>query len=308
MTNNVFATDSDGGSTASNTVARESQRERIPSRIKSFSRRGGRFVRQYEDLLAEHGSEFVIDIPAGDTPTTIAVDAVVDLTKEFGREAPLVVEIGPGSGEQLVSYAKAHPEQNILAIEAWHPGVARCVANAVRGGANNVRLVEGDCAQILPILFGLASAGVEDPAQILDLGPELDLTNPNSSNPRASMMWTFFPDPWRKARHRKRRLVSASFTGIAAGVLAPGGLWRMATDWEDYAWQMRDEVEASPYFDNAHAGERPDANDPDGKRGGFAPRWDGRLMTRFEERGLEAGRSVHDVTAVRRELSAGGKH
>ena len=300
MTNNVFATDSDGGSTASNTVARESQRERIPSRIKSFSRRGGRFVRQYEDLLAEHGPEFVIDIPAGDTPTTIAVDAVVDLTKEFGREAPLVVEIGPGSGEQLVSYAKAHPEQNILAIEAWHPGVARCVANAVRGGVNNVRLVEGDCAQILPVLFGLLSAGEEDPARILELGARHDPNNPNSANPRAAMMWTFFPDPWRKARHRKRRLVSAPFAGIAAGVLAPGGLWRMSTDWDDYAWQMRDEIEASPYFDNVHAAEQPDVNDPDGERGGFAPRWAGRLMTRFEERGLEAGRSVHDVTAVRR--------
>ncbi len=305
MTSNVFPVESDGISADSGVVEKETERERIPSRVKSFSRRGGRFVRQYEDLLAERGSEFVIDIPEGDTPTTIAVDVVVDLTKEFGREAPLVVEIGPGSGEQLVSYAKAHPEHNILAIEAWHPGVARCVANAVRSGVSNVRLVEGDCAQILPILFGLASAGVEDPARILELGSQRDPSNPNSANPRAAMMWTFFPDPWRKARHRKRRLVSASFTGIAAGVLAPGGLWRMATDWEDYAWQMRDEVEASPYFDNAHAGERPDANDPDGARGGFAPRWDGRLMTRFEERGLEAGRSVHDVTAVRRELGSG---
>ncbi len=304
MTNNVFAAEPDGGSTAADAVAQEPQRERIPSRIKSFSRRGGRFVRQYEDLLAEHGSEFVIDIPSGDTPTTIAADAVVDLTKEFGRDAPLVIEIGPGSGEQLVSYAKEHPEQNILAIEAWHPGVARCVANAVRGGVSNVQLIEGDCAQILPIVFGLASAGIEDPASILELGPQLDPNNPNSANPRAVMMWTFFPDPWRKARHRKRRLVSASFTGIAAGVLAPGGLWRMATDWDDYAWQMRDEVEASPYFDNLHAGERPDVNDPDGERGGFAPRWEGRLMTRFEERGLEAGRSVHDVTAVRRELGS----
>ncbi len=280
-------------------------RERVPSRIKSFSRRGGRMVRQYEDLLAERGPEFVIDIAAGDTPTTIASDAVVDLTKEFRREAPLVVEIGPGSGEQLVSYATTHPEHNILAIEAWHPGVARCVANAVRGGVNNVRLVEGDCAQILPVMFGLRSAGEEDPARVRELGPERDAENPNSANPRAAMMWTFFPDPWRKARHRKRRLVSAPFAGIAAGVLAPGGLWRMATDWDDYAWQMRDEVEASRYFDNLCAGERPDANDPDGARGGFAPRWDGRLMTRFEERGLEAGRSVHDVTAVRRELGSG---
>ncbi len=275
--------------------------QRIASRIKSFSRRGGRMVRQYEDLLTERGPEFIIDLPPGNTPTTIATDAVVDLSSEFRREAPLVIEIGPGSGEQLVSYAKAHPECNILALEAWRPGVARCVANAVRGDVTNVRLIEGDCAQILPVVFGLGSAGIDVPAEIIRAGAEVDPSLPNATNPRATMMWTFFPDPWRKARHRKRRLVSETFMGIAAGVLAPEGVWRMATDWDDYAWQMRDEVEASPYFENPHAGQRRDPNDPEPARGGFAPRWDERLMTRFEQRGLEAGRTVHDLTARRLE-------
>lgn len=273
--------------------------QHVASRIKSFSLRGGRMVRQYEDLLAARGPEFIIDLAPGDAPTTIAPESVVDLSARFGREAPLVIEIGPGSGEQLVSYAAAHPECNVLALEAWHPGIARCVANVVRAGVTNVRLIEGDCAQILPIVFGLRSAGVDDTEAIARAGAEVDDSHPNAANPRATMMWTFFPDPWRKARHRKRRLVSPPFVAVAAGVLGAGGLWRMATDWDDYAWQMRDEMESSPYFQNIHAGERPDGNDPEGSRGGFAPRWEGRLMTRFEQRGLDAGRAVHDVVARR---------
>ncbi|MFT0847032.1 tRNA (guanosine(46)-N(7))-methyltransferase TrmB [Actinomycetaceae bacterium L2_0104] len=284
----------------------DARRDHIPSRIKSFSRRGGRMVRQYEDLLAERGAEFVIDLPPGGTPTTIALDAVVDLAAQFGREAPLIVEIGPGSGEQLVSYAKAHPEHDILAIEAWHPGVARCVANVVRAEVSNVRLIEGDCAQILPIVFGLRSAGIDVPDEIVHAGAAVDREHPNAANPRASMMWTFFPDPWRKARHRKRRLVSEPFVSVAAGVLAPGGLWRLATDWDDYAWQMRDQIEASPYFVNVHAGEFPDPKDLEPERGGFAPRWDERLMTRFEQRGLDAGRTIHDVLARRVDASGDG--
>ena len=268
---------------------------RIPSRIKSFSRRGGRMVRRFDEVMDAHSSEYVIPIPEGPTPTTIPCDAVVDLTRAFGRVAPLIVEIGPGSGEQLVSYAAAHPEENILAIEAWHPGVARCVSRAVKEDVHNIRLIEGDAAQIIPIVFGLASIGQED----AELGAVVDADHPNAANPRATEVWTFFPDPWRKARHRKRRLVAEPFAAIIAGVLAPGGLWRLATDWDDYAWQMRDTIEASPYFENVHAGERPDANDPEPERGGFAPRWEDRVMTRFEGRGLDVDRTIHDVTAAR---------
>ena len=146
----------------------------------------------------------------------------------------MVVEIGPGSGEQLVSYAKSHPDRNVLAFEAWHVAVARCVANAVRNDVTNVRIVEADAAQALPVVFA-------DPA-----------------TPRARELWTFFPDPWRKKRHRKRRLVAGPFVAQAAGVLKSGGLWRLATDWDDYAWQMRDELEDSDSFANLYAGQRLD--------------------------------------------------
>ncbi|MCF2706271.1 tRNA (guanine-N7)-methyltransferase [Arcanobacterium haemolyticum] len=261
-------------------------------------------VRQYEDVLDEFGPRFVVDLPAGDTPTTISTSARVNLAAEFGRHAPLVVEIGPGSGEQMVSFAQAHPEWNILAVEAWHPGVARCIAHAVKADVWNIRIVEGDAAQVLPIIFGLASAGVDDPREVAALAGIVDGEHPNASNPRADMLWTFFPDPWRKARHRKRRLVAEPFSGIVAGILAEGGLWRLATDWDDYAWQMRDTVESSPFFDNVYAGQRPDSNDPEPERGGFSPRWEERLMTRFEQRGIEAGRTIHDITARRNAVVA----
>lgn len=229
-------------------------------------------VRQYQAVLDEHGPFYILDLPEGDSPTTIAPNARVDLRAVFGNDVPIVVEIGPGSGEQLTSYAKEHPDRNILAFEAWHVGVARCVANAVRKGVTNVRIVEADAAQALPVIFA---------------DPEA---------PRASELWTFFPDPWRKSRHRKRRLIAGPFIAEAAKILEIGGLWRLATDWDDYAWQMRDELEASDSFANLHAGERPDPNDREPARGGFAPRWDGRVMTRFERRGVEAGRTIHNLT------------
>lgn len=269
------------------------------ARIKSFTLRGSRLGDKYEQLVAQRGPEFIIDLPTGHDATSISPDARFDTAAEFGRCAPLAIEIGPGSGEQLVSYASAHPDWNVLALEAWHPGVARCVARAARAGLTNVRIIEADAAQALPILFGLKAAGHNAPEDIIAAGAALDGSHPNATNPRAQMLWTFFPDPWRKARHHKRRIVSETFVGVAAGLLAEGGTWYLATDWDDYAWQMRDTVEAVPYFDNPHAGKCPDPNDPQPERGGFAPRWEGRVMTRFEERGIEAGRTIHDIEVVR---------
>ena len=151
-------------------------------------------------------------------------------------------------------------------------------------------------------------------------------------------VWVFFPDPWRKPRHRKRRLVDVAFADCVARVLRTGGVWRLATDWADYAWQMRDVLEAvsvppagaappvpatggdgagpaDVYFRYDDAGERPDlgagsavegspGNGPDpgspaGVRGGWSERFAGRVTTRFEDRGVRAGRTVRDLSVVR---------
>ncbi|KTF03926.1 tRNA (guanine-N(7)-)-methyltransferase [Trueperella bernardiae] len=246
-------------------------------RIMSFTRRGSRLGDKYEKVMEEYGPAYVIDYPQGPAQTTLAKDAFVDLRAAFGRSAPLVVEIGPGSGEQTMSAALARPEWNFLAIEAWSPGVARCVNAAVREGVQNVRIMEVDAAQALPILFRCGEV----------------------ENPRAREVWTFFPDPWRKKRHHKRRLVSDNFAKTVALVLEQGGVWRMATDWADYAWHMRDVVANSPHFSNPYSEKNPDAADQGQYRGGFAKRWPGRVMTRFESRGIEAGRKIFDVEAIR---------
>ena len=102
------------------------------------------------------------------------------------------------------------------------------------------------------------------------------------------------------SRHRKRRLVSDSFACEVARLLRDGGMWRLATDWDDYAWQMRDVIEACEFFENPHAGERPDPEDPQPQRGGFAPRFEGRVVTHFETRGIDAGRHAHDIVGIRR--------
>ncbi len=260
-------------------------------RIRSFSLRGARLGDKYEELMREHAKRFVIDIPNGDGVCTIAPDAHIDLAAEFGRQAPLIIEVGPGSGEQLISSALAHPECNYLGLEAWAPGVARCVKSAVNAQANNVRIMQLDAAQGLPVLFSAARSG-------------------SPINPPAAQVWTFFPDPWRKRKHRKRRIVSPVFAHIVAGVLAEGGVWRLATDWENYAWQMRDVLVESPWFtleesepSNADNAIKDSVDDLGIYSGGWAARWSERVTTRFEERGIEAGRRVYDLTAVRNSLA-----
>ncbi|MEW6865730.1 tRNA (guanosine(46)-N7)-methyltransferase TrmB [Trueperella pyogenes] len=246
-------------------------------RIMSFTRRGSRLGDKYEKVMEDYGPHYVIDYPSGPAQTTLDAAAFVDLTAAFGRSAPLVVEIGPGSGEQTMSAALARPEWNFLAIEAWPPGVARCVNAAVREGVRNVRIMEVDAAQALPILFRRGDV----------------------ENPRAREVWTFFPDPWRKKRHHKRRIVNDDFAATVALVLENGGVWRLATDWADYAWQMRDVVANCPHFSNPFSEKNVDAADQGQYRGGFANRWPGRVMTRFETRGIEAGRKIYDIEAIR---------
>nr|NLD40758.1 tRNA (guanosine(46)-N7)-methyltransferase TrmB [Actinomycetales bacterium] len=173
-------------------------------------------------------------------------------------DAPLVLEVGSGGGHQAVAYAAANPGRNVLAIEVWREGLASTIWHAVEAEVTNLRIVQADAAALLGHALPDACA---------------------------AEVWTFFPDPWPKLRHRKRRLVNEGFASAVARVLQSGGVWRLATDWEDYGRQMRDVVTASPDF-------RTDAD-------GWSPRWEGRVLTRFEKKGTAAGRAIRDVTAYR---------
>ena len=242
------------------------------ARTKSFTRRSRELPPNLRRTWEAVAPRYVIEPRRGVGRTTVAEDFALDPAEVFGRCAPLTIEVGSGTGEQLVAAAAAHPDRDYLALEVWVPGIAKLLSKAAGAGVENIRVLEADAAQALPHLLDDATA---------------------------REVWTFFPDPWRKARHRKRRLVSDSFALEVARLLEDGGVWRMATDWDDYAWQMRDVVEACPLLDNPHAGERPDPADPRPDHGGFAPRYEGRITTHFETRGLDAGWRAHDLVGAR---------
>lgn len=242
------------------------------SRTKSFTRRSRELPVNLARTWEAHADRYVIEPRRGVGYTTVADDFHLDTEELYGRRTPLTLEIGSGTGEQIVAAAAANPDRDYLALEVWVPGIAKLISKAVDAGVDNIRVLEADVAQALPIMLGDAC---------------LD------------EVWTFFPDPWRKARHRKRRLVSDEFALQVARVLRDEGVWRLATDWDDYAWQMRDVIEGCPLFENPYVGQRPDPEDPEPKRGGFAPRYEGRVVTHFETRGIDAGRRVHDVIGVR---------
>jgi tRNA (guanine-N7-)-methyltransferase len=212
--------------------------------VLSYSRRGNRFTPRQAEAWAAHHADWVIPDEAVDRPGFSLVDW-------FGRQAPLVVEIGSGVGEATATLAAARPDHDVLALEVWRPGVADALWRVAEAGADNVRFCSVDAAWFLEHLLA--------PASVTEL-------------------WTFFPDPWHKTRHHKRRLVAPRFAAVAASRLVPGGRWRLATDWEDYAARMVEVLDAEPTL-----------------TGGVVERWAERPETRFERKGREAGRPITDL-------------
>jgi tRNA (guanine-N7-)-methyltransferase len=216
--------------------------------VLSYSRRGNRFTPHQQAAWAAHHEAWVIPEDAVDEPGYRLADS-------FGREAPLIVEIGSGVGEATGVLAAARPAYDVLALEVWRPGVASSLAEVEAAGATNVRFCSVDAVWMLENLVG--------PHGLAEL-------------------WTFFPDPWPKTRHHKRRLVSERFAALVATRLVAGGRWRLATDWEDYAAQMVSVLDAAPAL-----------------TGGIVPRWEERPVTKFERKGIEAGREITDLCYTR---------
>lgn len=229
----------------------------------SYVRRSARMNASQEKAWATLADRFVVPVPQRELSTSVHPDARVDWAAEFGRAAPLFVEIGSGRGEALVALAEQHPEADVVAFEVFQPAVASTLSRINRHGVTNVRVVLANGVEGLEHLFG--------PASITEL-------------------WTFFPDPWHKPRHHKRRLVSPEFAALVASRLTPAGVWRLATDWADYAEAMREVLDVAPGLANVH--------------GGWAPRWEQRPVTKYEQRGLAAGRSIRDLTYRRSDAEA----
>lgn len=180
----------------------------------------------------------------------------LDFNRLFGRDCPVVLEIGFGNGESLAAMASAQPDKCYLGVEVHRPGVGNLLLNIERSGLTNIRLSQTDSVELL---------------------------NRQIADDSLSAVQIYFPDPWPKARHHKRRLVQPGFVQLLRCKLKTGGTLHLATDWQDYADHMLETMEASEGFANT-AGP-----------GKWLPRPGWRPITKFERRGLLLGHAVHDL-------------
>jgi tRNA (guanine-N7-)-methyltransferase len=225
----------------------ESEEEPRLRSVVSYVQRGGRMTigqqRAWEHLWPDLGRA-VADLPPGP----------LDFIGWFGRSAPILLEIGSGMGETTAQLAAAEPEVNYVAVEVYEAGLGQLMLRAEKLGLGNLRLLRGDAVVLLTEHI---------PAESL------------------SGVRIFFPDPWPKKRHHKRRLVQPAFVRLLASRLAPGGMLHLATDWANYADQMLEVCSAEPLLRNRF---------PD-----WAPRPGWRPVTKFEQRANEEGRISRDL-------------
>ncbi|HEY5101938.1 MAG TPA: tRNA (guanosine(46)-N7)-methyltransferase TrmB [Steroidobacteraceae bacterium] len=217
-----------------------------PRAVRSFVTRAGRLTDAQQRALLELWPKY-----------GLAFDAKpFDLDAIFGRHAERVLEIGFGNGDHLAALAAVHPERDYLGIEVHRPGVGRLLLSIEQRGITNLRIVCHDAVEVLAMQI-----------------PRRALTE----------VLILFPDPWPKKRHHKRRLIQDAFIAMLAERLGPAGMLRLATDWEPYALQMLEVLQAAPQLENLAAEAR------------FVPRPEERARTRFEARGERLGHGVWDL-------------
>ncbi|MBK1681713.1 tRNA (guanosine(46)-N7)-methyltransferase TrmB [Rhodocyclus tenuis] len=217
--------------------------------IRSFVLRQGRV----SNAQQRYHESMMAKIGVPYTPAPLDLDAL------FGRSAPKILEIGFGMGETTASIAVARADSDFLGVEVHTPGVGSLCKLIAERALPNIRIVQHDAAEVLR-----------------------DMIQPGT----LAGAHIFFPDPWPKARHHKRRLIQAPLVALLASRLAPGGYLHCATDWENYAEQMLEVLSAEPLLENTAEG--------------FAKRPDYRPLTKFEQRGLRLGHGVWDVVFRRR--------
>ena len=220
-------------------------------RIRSFVQRQGRLTRGQQHALDNLWERYGLDPPAG----------LLDLDEIFGRRAPRILEIGFGNGESLAAMAAAQPEVDYLGIEVHRPGVGHLLMLAQQLGLCNLRVM------------------------VMDAVAALERHLPDACLDRVQI---FFPDPWPKRRHHKRRLIQPAFIERVARTLKPDACLHLATDWEDYAQQILTVLTTAEALVNRAA------------NGGFATRPAYRPATKFERRGERLGHPVRDLIFCRR--------
>jgi tRNA (guanine-N7-)-methyltransferase len=219
--------------------------------VVSYVQRGGRMTVGQERAWDRHWPRL------GRTVRSLA-PGPVDFDEWFGRSAPVLLEIGSGMGETTSQLAAAASETNYVAVEVYEAGLGQLMLRAENLGLTNLRLIHGDAVVLLT-----------------------EHIAPDS----LSGVRIFFPDPWPKKKHHKRRLIEPKFVALVVSRLEPGGTLHMATDWEHYANQMLEVCSAEPALRNRYADEP----------GGWAPRPEWRPVTKFENRADREGRISHDL-------------
>jgi tRNA (guanine-N7-)-methyltransferase len=220
-----------------------------PRAIRSYVLRAGRMGTGQQRALAELGPRFVLPYQA----------QPIDYAAVFGRNAPVVLEIGFGMGDATAQIAAARPDTDFIGVEVHTPGVGALLKHIGEKGLGNLRIVQHDAVEVLRHMIAPASlAGVH----------------------------IFFPDPWHKKKHHKRRLIQPGFVAGLVTRLAPGGYLHCATDWQPYAEQMLEVLNAEPALRNTAQG--------------YAPRPPYRPLTKFENRGLKLGHGVWDMVYSKR--------
>lgn len=212
--------------------------------VRSFVLRAGRMGTGQQRALAELGPRFVL--PFQRQP--------LDAAAAFGRQAPLVLEIGFGMGAATAQIAQTRPDTNFLGVEVHTPGVGALLKRIGEDGLENLRIIQHDAVEVLEQMLAPGSL---------------------------SGVHVFFPDPWHKKKHHKRRLIQPALVALLSSRLAPGGLLHCATDWQAYAEQMLEVLGAEPSLENTAEG--------------YAERPDYRPLTKFEARGLKLGHGVWDL-------------
>ena len=213
-------------------------------RIRSFVVRAGRMGSGQIRALATLAPRFVVPYVA----------AQADWTAQFGREAPRVLEIGFGMGAATAQIAQSRPDTDFIGVEVHEPGVGALLKLIDEKGLSNIRIVQHDAVEVLR-----------------------DMVSPGS----LAGIHIYFPDPWHKKRHHKRRLIQTAFVAALCQYLQAGGYLHCATDWQPYAEQMLEVLSAEPSLRNTSQG--------------YAPRPDWRPLTKFENRGLQLGHGVWDL-------------
>lgn len=220
--------------------------------IRSFVKREGRLSQRQSRALAELLPVYGL----------VHQNGVFDFDAIFNRQAPRILEIGFGMGKSLVEMACEHPEFDYIGIEVHRPGVGACLADMQDMQLNNIRVIEHDAVEIL---------------------------KDNIADVSLNKLQLFFPDPWHKKRHHKRRIVQPEFAELVRHKLEIGGVFHMATDWENYAEHMLEVMSQAPGYKNLSVS------------ADYVPRPDSRPLTKFENRGQKLGHGVWDLMFERTE-------